>query len=95
MVEDGLVFSGLILFVLGLSRPRTGARVKEMKRTGVEIIIAMDVSNSMLAEDYSPNRLERAKLAVSRLVDNLGRDRIGLIIFAGMLLYSYRLLLIM
>ncbi|MFY9115614.1 MAG: VWA domain-containing protein [Bacteroidales bacterium] len=74
---------GLFFFVLGLSRPRTGARVKEMKRTGVEIIIAMDVSNSMLAEDYSPNRLERAKLAVSRLVDNLGRDRIGLIIFAG------------
>ena len=74
---------GLFFFVLGLSRPQTGARVKELKRTGVEIIIALDVSNSMLAEDYSPNRLERAKLAVSRLVDNLGRDRIGLIIFAG------------
>ena len=52
-------------------------------RRGVEIIIALDVSNSMLAQDYSPNRLERAKLAVSRLVDNLGRDRIGLIVFAG------------
>src|SRR5574344_2683310 len=74
---------GLFFFVLGLARPRTGARVKEVKRTGVEIIIALDVSNSMLAQDYSPNRLERAKLAVSRLVDNLGRDRIGLIVFAG------------
>ncbi len=73
----------LFFFSLGLSRPRTGARVKEMKRTGVEIIIALDVSNSMLAQDYTPNRLERAKLAVSRLADNLGRDRIGLIVFAG------------
>ena len=73
----------LFFFALGLSRPRTGARVKEMKRTGVEIMIALDVSNSMLAQDYTPNRLERAKLAVSRLVDNLDRDRIGLIVFAG------------
>ena len=50
---------------------------------GAEIMIALDVSNSMLAEDYSPNRLERAKLAISRLVDKLRDDRIGLIVFAG------------
>jgi len=78
-----LFCAALFFFALGLSRPRTGARLKEMERSGVEIIVALDVSNSMLAEDYSPNRLERAKLAVSRLVDNLGRDRIGLIVFAG------------
>jgi Ca-activated chloride channel family protein len=70
-------------FVIGLSRPQIGARLKEQEIKGAEIIIAMDVSNSMLAEDYSPNRLERAKLAVSRLVDKLRDDRIGLVIFAG------------
>ncbi|MFA4998339.1 MAG: VWA domain-containing protein, partial [Bacteroidales bacterium] len=82
-IKISLFCAALFFFALGLSRPRTGARVKEMKRTGVEIIIALDVSNSMMAEDYTPNRLERAKLAVSRLADNLDRDRIGLIVFAG------------
>ena len=70
-------------FAIGLARPQIGARVKEVERRGAEIVIALDVSNSMLAQDYSPNRLERAKLAVSRLVDRLQQDRIGLIIFAG------------
>ncbi len=70
-------------FAIGLSRPQIGARLKETNRQGAEIMIALDVSNSMLAEDYSPNRLERAKLAISRLVDKLHGDRIGLIVFAG------------
>ncbi len=70
-------------FMIGLSRPQMGARLKESERKGAEIMIALDVSNSMLAEDYSPNRLERAKLAISRLVDKLQGDRIGLIVFAG------------
>ena len=70
-------------FVIGLSRPQLGARLKETESKGVEIMIALDVSNSMLAEDYSPNRLERAKLAISRLVDKLQGDRIGLVVFAG------------
>lgn len=70
-------------FVIGLARPQIGARLKETNRKGAEIMIALDVSNSMLAEDYSPNRLERAKLAISRLVDKLHGDRIGLIVFAG------------
>lgn len=70
-------------FVIGLCRPQLGARVKEHEINGVEVMIALDVSNSMLAEDYSPNRLERAKLAISRLVDKLQGDRIGLIVFAG------------
>lgn len=72
-----------LFFVIGLSRPQIGAKLKEQKTKGVEIMIALDVSNSMLAEDYSPNRLERAKLAISRLVDRLREDRIGLIVFAG------------
>ena len=70
-------------FVVGLARPRTGARLAERTTRGAEIIVALDVSNSMLAEDYSPNRLERAKLSISRLTDKLQDDRIGLVIFAG------------
>lgn len=78
-----LIGIGFFFFVLGLARPQLGARIKEVKGKGIEIMIALDVSNSMLAEDYSPNRLERAKLAISRLTDRLRNDRIGLIVFAG------------
>ena len=74
---------GFLFFVLGLARPQTGAKLSERKTKGAEIIVALDVSNSMLAQDYSPNRLERAKLAISRLTDLLQEDRIGLVIFAG------------
>ncbi|MCQ2144825.1 MAG: VWA domain-containing protein [Bacteroidales bacterium] len=78
------IFSlAFFFFVIGLSRPQIGAKLKEHKTKGVEIMICLDVSNSMLAEDYSPNRLDRAKLALSRLVDRLSGDRIGLIVFAG------------
>jgi Ca-activated chloride channel family protein len=70
-------------FAIGLARPQIGASLKESNRKGAEIMIALDVSNSMLAQDYYPNRLERAKLAISRLVDKLQGDRIGLIVFAG------------
>lgn len=74
---------GFFFFVIGLSRPQIGAKLKEHETKGAEIMIVLDVSNSMLAEDYSPNRLDRAKLAISRLVDKLRDDRIGLIVFAG------------
>jgi Ca-activated chloride channel homolog len=73
------VFSGIIL----LARPQFGSRIEDVKKQGVEVIIALDVSNSMLAEDIQPDRLSRAKQAISRLVDNLDNDKIGLIIFAG------------
>ena len=72
-----------LFFVIGLARPQLGARLKEHETQGVEVMIALDVSNSMLAEDYSPNRLERSKLAIARLVDRLQGDRIGLVVFAG------------
>ena len=74
---------GFFFFAIGLSRPQIGAKLKEHETKGAEIMIVLDVSNSMLAEDYSPSRLERAKLAISRLVDKLREDRIGLIVFAG------------
>ena len=70
--------------VLGISGLKSGIKLQqETKRVGSEIIIALDVSNSMMAEDIQPNRLERAKQAVSRLIDRLGDNKIGLIVFAG------------
>jgi len=71
------------LFVIGLARPQVGAKLSEHEAKGSEIMICLDVSNSMLARDYSPCRLDRAKLAISRIVDKLEGDRIGLIVFAG------------
>jgi Ca-activated chloride channel family protein len=73
----------LSLAIIMLARPQFGSKIEEVKRQGVEVIIALDVSNSMLAEDIQPNRLERAKQAISRLVETLQNDKIGLIVFAG------------
>ena len=73
----------IIAIILALADPQFGSKLEKVKRKGAEIIIALDVSNSMLAEDIKPNRLERAKQAISKLVDNMENDRIGLIVFAG------------
>ncbi len=75
--------SALFLAIILVARPQFGSKLEEVKRQGVEVILALDVSNSMLAEDIQPNRLERAKQAISRLVENLDNDKIGLIVFAG------------
>jgi Ca-activated chloride channel homolog len=75
-----IAFSAAIII---LSRPQFGSKIEDVKKQGVEVIIALDVSNSMLAEDIQPNRLTRAKQAISRLVDDLDKDKIGLIVFAG------------
>src|SRR5450759_2221534 len=69
--------------IIMLARPQFGSKIEDVKKQGVEVIIALDVSNSMLAEDIQPDRLTRAKQAISRLVDNLNNDKIGLIVFAG------------
>lgn len=82
-LKVSLLAATWFFFVLGLTRPQMGARLKEHQTQGAEIMIALDVSNSMLAEDYSPNRLERSKLAISRIVDKLAGDRVGLVVFAG------------
>lgn len=73
----------LAFFIVGAARPQFGSKLKKVKREGVELMIALDVSNSMMAEDIQPNRLERAKRAISRLIDRLQDDKIGLIVFAG------------
>lgn len=82
-VKMVLFSMAFLFFVIGLSRPLMGAKLAERETRGAEIMICLDVSNSMLAQDYSPDRLSRAKLAISRLTDKLQGDRIGLIIFAG------------
>lgn len=73
----------IIALIFALADPQFGSKLEKVKVKGAEIIIAIDVSNSMLAEDIKPNRLERAKQAISKLVDNMENDRIGLIVFAG------------
>jgi Ca-activated chloride channel family protein len=78
-----LLMLAFIFLVFALAGPQFGVKLQEAKRKGAEIIIALDVSNSMLAEDIAPSRLERSKQAISRLVDKLQADRIGLIVFAG------------
>ena len=73
----------VISCIMVLARPQFGSKIEDVKKQGVEVIIALDVSNSMLAEDIQPDRLTRAKQAISRLVDKLDNDKIGLIVFAG------------
>ncbi|NDV47660.1 VWA domain-containing protein [Paludibacter sp. 221] len=73
----------LVLIIVVLAQPQFGSKEETVKRQGIEVMIALDVSNSMLAEDIKPNRLEKAKQMVSQLVDNMENDKIGLIVFAG------------
>jgi len=76
-----MVTWGLLVFVL--AGPQTGSKLENVQRKGIDLIIALDVSNSMLAQDIKPNRLARAKQSISRLIDKLEGDRIGVIVFAG------------
>lgn len=71
------------LLVVAAARPQMGSKLREVEREGVEIMVALDVSNSMLASDFSPNRLERTKYAVSRVIEGLSEERIGVVVFAG------------
>ena len=73
----------LAMMIIMLARPQMGTKVSTDKRKGIEAIIAMDISNSMLAEDVAPSRLEKSKMMVENLVNNFTEDRIGLIVFAG------------
>lgn len=82
-VKFWLLFSAITLFAFLLARPQFGSKTETVKRSGVEVIIALDISNSMLAQDVQPNRLERAKRLISRLVDELQNDKVGMIVFAG------------
>jgi len=82
-LKFGLLFAALALFILVVAGPQFGSRLETVKKKGIEVIICLDVSNSMLSTDVSPSRLDRAKQILSRLIDNLNNDKIGLIVFAG------------
>jgi Ca-activated chloride channel family protein len=78
-----LVFVSLFFLILTFARPQFGERLQIMKRQGIDLMIALDTSLSMLAEDMKPNRLERAKHEIANLIDKLQGDRVGLLAFAG------------
>ncbi len=78
-----LLMITILFIVLGIANPQIGSKMEEVKREGVDVVIALDVSNSMEAEDIKPSRLERAKKSISRLIDKLRNDRIGIVAFAG------------
>ena len=82
-VKFWLLEAALALLIVMLARPQFGTRISHEKRTGIETIICIDISNSMRAEDVEPSRLDRAKMMVENLVDNFTNDKIGLIVFAG------------
>ena len=82
-VKVWLMLLAFAMLVFVLARPQFGTKEETRKRQGIEAIIAMDVSNSMLAEDVTPNRLEKAKMLVSSIVDKMTDDKIGLIVYAG------------
>lgn len=82
-IKNLLFILMLIFLIIGISNPQIGTKIEEVKREGVDLIIAIDLSNSMMAEDIKPNRLERAKQAISKLIEQLKGDRIGLVVFAG------------
>ena len=82
-VKFWLTFSALALTIFMLARPQFGSKMETVKRSGVEAVIALDISNSMLAEDVTPSRLEKAKKLISRLVDTFNNDKVGMIVFAG------------
>ena len=78
-----LLLLALWSLVVGVANPQIGSKIEEVKREGVDLMIALDLSKSMLAEDIKPNRLTRSKQAISKLIDKLKGDRIGLIVFGG------------
>ncbi len=74
---------GLSFLILALVNPKMGTQLKTIKRQGVDIVFALDVSKSMLAEDIAPNRLDKSKQIIAKIIDKLGSDRVGIIIYAG------------
>ncbi|MBR0196090.1 MAG: VWA domain-containing protein [Paludibacteraceae bacterium] len=82
-VKFSIVMVALALLIFAAARPQFGQSERTEKRQGIEAIVALDISNSMLAEDVAPNRLDRAKQMLSKLMDNMSNDKVGLVVFAG------------
>ena len=83
IIRFGLLLLGLALAIVSLAQPRWGYTFEDVKRKGLDLLVAVDTSRSMLSNDVQPNRLERVKLAIQDLIDELQGDRVGLIAFAG------------
>lgn len=83
VVKFGILMFALALLIVAVARPQYGRKEKSVKRQGCEVMVALDISNSMLAEDVSPNRLDRAKQMLSKMMDGMVDDKVGLIVFAG------------
>ena len=83
LVKFSLLLAALALLILLLARPQMGTKISREKRNGIETMICLDISNSMMAQDVVPSRLEKSKLLVENLVDHFTNDKIGLIVFAG------------
>ncbi len=82
-VKFWLVFAALTMVIFMLARPQFGSKMETVKRQGVETVVALDISNSMLAEDVTPSRLEKSKKLISRLVETFNNDKVAMIVFAG------------
>ncbi len=78
-----MLLLAIAFLIVSLVNPKMGSKLKTVKREGVDVVFALDVSKSMLAEDIAPNRLEKAKQIISKTIDKLGSDRVGVIIYAG------------
>ena len=78
-----LMMIALVLLIIAAARPQYGQKENSIKRQGIEVMVALDISNSMLAEDVAPNRLDRAKQMLSKMIDNMVDDKVGLVVFAG------------
>jgi len=78
-----ILITGVIAIIIALANPQTGTRSETVKREGIDIVFAIDVSKSMLAEDVAPNRLEKTKQIVSQIINLLGTDRVGIVAYAG------------
>ena len=83
IVKFTLLIVALTLLIVAAARPQYGQQEKTVKRQGIEVMVALDISNSMLAEDVAPNRLDRAKQMLSKMIDNMTDDKVGLVVFAG------------
>jgi len=83
IVKFILFMSALFFLIIGIANPQIGSKLVKAQRKGIDLMIALDVSSSMLAQDIQPNRIEKAKQAISRLIDKLSSDRLGIIVFAG------------
>ena len=82
-IKFAVLMIALTLLIIAAARPQYGQKSETVKREGIEVMIALDISNSMLAEDVAPNRLDRAKQMLSKMIDKMTDDKVGLIIFAG------------